>query len=140
MTVDQKAVEFMDIATKLHSKNFFDIFVDYSQPETRILEALMKTEDKFLTPSTLSENLRISRVNVTNALNSLESLGFIERSIDKKDRRKVNVKITKVGKIEIEKVYGRVITFLSNMFKMIGEKLTDDFLETVKVIDKQIEN
>jgi len=100
----------------------------------------MKTEDKILTPSTLSENLRISRVNVTNALNSLESLGFIERSIDKKDRRKVNVKITKVGKIEIEKVYGRVITFLSNMFKMIGEKLTDDFLETVKVIDKQIEN
>jgi DNA-binding MarR family transcriptional regulator len=130
----------MDIATKLHSKNFFDIFMEYSQPDARILEALMRAGEELLSPSTLSDNLKISRVNVTNALNSLESQGYIERSIDKQDRRKVNVKITQVGKVEIGEVYGRVISYLTNMFKMIGEKLTDDFLETVKVIDKQIEN
>lgn len=129
-----KAQQFLEMATELQKKGFFDIFVDYSQPELRIMDMLHRENNIEISPSTLSEELRISRVNVTNALNSLESQGYIIRSIDPQDRRKVIVTLTELGKTEIQDNIKRVITFLDQMFRTIGVDLTDSFMEIIKVV------
>ena len=46
----------------------------------------------------LSEMLEVSRPAVTRVLNGLESRGLITRSIDRDDRRSINVELTEAGR------------------------------------------
>lgn len=135
----EHAKQFLDMATLLQYKGFFDIFVLYSQPEYRILDLLLRNEED-LSPSTLSDILRISRVNITNALNNLESECKITRSIDAQDRRKVIVRLTDVGSKEILEVQDKIINFLAELFETIGEDNRDKLTEVINIITSKISN
>ena len=52
---------------------------------------------KNINVSELKDNLFISKSAVSQILNSLESKGFLQRTIDKDDRRKISVVLTPAG-------------------------------------------
>ena len=54
------------------------------------------------TPSTLARDVSLSQATVTALIDKLEARGCVERQADKKDRRRVNVVLTKLGASTLE--------------------------------------
>jgi len=70
-----------------------------SVAEVRVLSSLL--ELKHPQPSTLCEQLHISSQFMSQVLNRLQELGYIERTPDPVDRRKTRVMLTEEGKLRI---------------------------------------
>jgi DNA-binding MarR family transcriptional regulator len=71
--------------------------------EADVLGALLRAENRSMSPSILSENLMCSAGAMTNRLDRLEDAGYIERVDDPDDRRGTRLKITRSGKAAIER-------------------------------------
>ncbi|HEY8444813.1 MAG TPA: MarR family winged helix-turn-helix transcriptional regulator [Bacilli bacterium] len=132
MNNKEKAQEFINIATQLNTLGFFDVFVEYSQPENRILSVLYSTND--VSPSYLSDKLNLSRVNITISLNHLEKLGYIRREIDSHDRRKVICLLTEEGEKAITTLTDKATLYLANIFDKIGDDLSGSLVQIIKKI------
>lgn len=133
----EKAKEFISLATDLNTTGFFDVFVEYSQPDNRILSELIVTEN--LSPSYLSDKLNLSRVNVTNSLNNLENDGLITIAIDPTDRRKVICNITELGKKKITKLTQKATKFLASIFDLLTDEMSDNLVKTLKIIQNHFQ-
>jgi DNA-binding MarR family transcriptional regulator len=70
-----------------------------SVAEVRVLSTLLELRNP--QPSTMCEQLRISSQFMSQVLNRLQDLGYIERMPDPSDRRKTQVILTEEGKIRI---------------------------------------
>lgn len=69
--------------------------------------------------SRIHQDLHISKPAVSQALNSLEKKGYIVRSIDPDDRRKITVMVTTSGAAELEtakRYYDEVLGEILNRF------------------------
>ena len=69
--------------------------------------------------SEIHQDLHISKPAVSQALNSLEKRGYIVRTIDPDDRRKITVRVTGAGEAELEAArtfYDRTLTEVLNRF------------------------
>ncbi len=87
-------------------------------------------------PSELSVVTRTSSARVAMALKNLESKGFIERNIDKADRRKVLVTITEKGIKEVEKQHDKIRAIMEKLINELGE---EDVREYLRIVDRVIE-
>ncbi len=56
-------------------------------------------------PSELSDDLAVTRANISNLLNTLEKAGRIQRDFDPSNRRRILVRLTSQGEDLIEKVW-----------------------------------
>ncbi|NIK71837.1 winged helix DNA-binding protein [Paenibacillus sp. BK033] len=56
-------------------------------------------------PSELSDDLAVTRANISNLLNTLEKAGRIQRDFDPSNRRRVLVRLTSQGEALIETVW-----------------------------------
>lgn len=56
-------------------------------------------------PSELSDDLAVTRANISNLLNSLEKAGRIQRDFDPSNRRRILVRLTSDGEDLIAKVW-----------------------------------
>ena len=69
--------------------------------------------------SEIHQDLHISKPAVSQALNSLEKRGYIIRTIDPDDRRKITVRVTGAGEAELENAreyYDRALKEVLNRF------------------------
>lgn len=66
--------------------------------EMAMLGAIYSSKSDSVGPKELSDLLMISTARVANTLNSLEAKGYVERSLDPSDRRRVEVRITNEGR------------------------------------------
>lgn len=88
---------------------------------------------KEVTPKDISEQFKISTARVANGLNSLESKKLIKRSINKEDRRQVNVKVTALGLEKAEIIKKQHV----NIFTLILEKLgLEDTIKSLELLKK----
>ncbi len=87
-------------------------------------------------PSELSVVTKTSSARVAMALKNLESKGYIERNIDKTDRRKVLVTITEKGIEEVNKQHDRIRLIMERMVDELGE---EDVREYIRIVDRVIE-
>ena len=93
-------------------------------------------EEECKLPSDISCEMNISTARVTAILNTLEEKGFIERKIDNKDRRKIQVKLTSKGIKESKKHNDKVISNLIDMFELLGRKDSEELLRIIsKILD-----
>ena len=91
-----------------------------------------------LTPTELAKLMLRSKHSITNIIDGLENEGYIVRDRDNQDRRVVNIKITSDGLRHMqEKVYNEnpVIT---NMMSCLNEKETEQLLDYIKRLRKQL--
>lgn len=80
--------------------------------------------------SDITKILKIQKPATSKALNSLESKGFIERTVDKEDRRGIYVKLTDLGLDMIEILKRKGHEKLSRIMKLLGE---DDAKEFIRI-------
>lgn len=137
MNNKEKAEKFINISTELSQSGYFNVFVEYSQPDNRVLSELFAAKTK-LSPSDLSDRLLLSRVTVTNCLNVLENDRLIIRTISKTDRRKVNVNLTEKGKMAVIELMKKAIGFIEQMFSSLGEEKVNSLFEIIETVKKHI--
>lgn len=89
-----------------------------------------------LNVSEIQEDLHISKPAVSQILNTLESKGYIVRTIDPKDRRKISVKVTPEGAEELNQALKCYEDALDEVIMKFGEEDTKRLiLLLTKLID-----
>jgi DNA-binding MarR family transcriptional regulator len=79
----------------------FEAQVGHAMPRWRILLALTDPDGEW-SQKRLVERLRIDPGALTRQLKSLEALGWIERSVDARDNRVTNVRLTNEGRHAVD--------------------------------------
>lgn len=88
-------------------------------------------QQKDVLPSEISAAMNTSSARVAMALKSLESKGFVERRVDKGDRRKILVSITPLGQ---ELVHSEREEMHSKMVKILEELGEEDAREYIRIV------
>lgn len=79
-------------------------------------------------PSAISDEVDISTARIAATLNGLESKGLITRQIDTSDRRRILVNLTESGRELAESVGREMLSDMSKMFSILGEKDAKEYL------------
>lgn len=91
----------------------------------------MKTNNLYF--SDIQRFLRISKPAVSQLINSLEKKEMITREIDKKDRRKFIVKLTKKGYNEMKRMHEESDKLFMEIIQRFGE---DETQELIRLLNK----
>jgi len=134
MDVYAKSEEFFKMIVE-RRKTLIEIPLYCSQGETAALLHLNYVQDGILA-SELSKILNVSLPRIATLLNSLESKKLIEKTSDKKDKRKTIIKITKKGKESVLRKKNEAI----NKIAKIVEKLDEEDINLYIKLAKKIEN
>ena len=78
--------------------------------------------------SEIHQDLHISKPAVSQALNSLEKRGYIVRTIDPDDRRKITVRVTGAGEAELEAARQFYDRALEEVLSRFGVENTETLL------------
>ena len=93
------------------------------------------------TPSTqLGPNMGMEATSLSRSLKKLEKLGVIKRVNDKIDKRKVIIKLTKLGLNRREIAKQTVLNFNNKIFSEINEQEKEMFFAVLNKINKLINN
>ena len=111
--------QFMNLFRRLRQEARSD---DQSWTRLSLLGAIDRGGDA-ATPSLLKELESMRSSNLAAALRELEGLGFISRTPDREDRRKVRVRLTKAGRETLRENVTRRETWLA---EAIDQSLTSE--------------
>ena len=96
--MDELYGEFFRAMHQFRKLNVASILPDISQSEFAAMNEIMdKGEDGKITISELACKSKVHSSAISRTLHGLEEKGYIERSIDKKDRRNICVELTDRG-------------------------------------------
>jgi DNA-binding MarR family transcriptional regulator len=82
------------------------------------------------TISTLAERERVTAPSMTNTINGLEEQGYVTRTVDEHDRRRVQVEITDAGAELVVETIRRRDVLLADMLAELD--FTEDELTTLR--------
>ncbi len=91
----------------------------------------LKSSGRAMVPSELSDDLAVTRANISNLLNSLERAGRIRRSFDPTNRRRILVNLTAEGHeiiLNVWPVYEQTIA------QNVGNKLTPEEQNQLRIL------
>lgn len=112
---------------------------ELSFAEIMVLTALYKEQcgsKQDLLPSTLSEELGLSRSALSPILNELEKKGCIERQFDENDRRQIIIRL----KNNPEDFMKERKEMISIVIQSLNEEERNQFLNLLKKINEGLEN
>jgi len=101
----------------------FESQVGQPMPRWRVLLALYERNGES-SQKRLVEQLKVDPGALTRQLKTLESFGWIERSIDARDNRVTNVKLTDAGRAVTEESLPRRNAFLGTTMTLPDDLLT----------------
>jgi DNA-binding MarR family transcriptional regulator len=79
--------------------------------------------------SQISDHLNVASPTITQHINSLETQGLVERSMDKEDRRVVRVKLTDKGETVVTKVSEAFLARFSGLAEYLGEQQSNQLAD-----------
>ncbi len=126
------AYEFLKIGYVMSRSQSQRKINEMAQGELYVLNFLFNKGETAL-PSEISDEMKVSTARMATILGSLEKRNYIERTIDKNDRRKVIVSITEEGSNFVQQNQKIILDRVENLFKELGEK---DSLEYVRITKK----
>lgn len=83
-------------------------------------------------PSQLSRSMAVSTARVAAILNKLEKKGFVQRSSDPDDERKVIVTLTDSGYNEVSLSIENVLIYLSKILETLGPEDAKEYIRIQK--------
>ena len=110
-----------------------------SYAKYRLLMGLLFSEEteerRDLNPSEISERQGASRNSVSALIRDLEEDGLVERSLDLKDRRKFNIRLTEAGRALVREHVRRHIRIIGRCFGTLNnqeQEALSDFLSRIR--------
>ncbi|MDA3886218.1 MAG: MarR family transcriptional regulator [Candidatus Delongbacteria bacterium] len=83
----------------------------------------------------LAEKLNITSGGVTRIVASLEKADILRRDMDPKDRRGINVTLTKKGEKTSKELFNITINYFNTMFDKVSEKKIDEILKGITTLN-----
>lgn len=130
-----KAEEFFEIIVECTSLGSIPKKCMQGEPGTLLYLNSVKTN---ITPTELSEVLKISLPRVISLLNSLENKGLVKKSIDSIDKRKTIINITEQGKQLILDKKDEAINKIATIIEKLNEEEINEYIRLTKKIGKII--
>ena len=94
--------------------------------------------------SNIADNLHVSSPAISRTITSLENKGYVERNIDKLNRRNTLVRLTENGSCVFQNECDRIYLFMNNVVERMGEdKLNELFIlsnELLENVEKEIKS
>lgn len=79
--------------------------------------------------SELSNILNVASPTITQQINSLETRGFVERNIDKEDRRAVRIKVTEKGEEVLRKACKEFEASIKGLVEHLGQEKSEQLAD-----------
>lgn len=126
------AEEFVDSMSKMRKshKSPGAVLHELMSGEYALLSLL--SEEGETSPGKLSQALDRSAARIANTLKTLETKGFVKRSYDKIDRRRVLVSITEKGKAFVVRKKAECTAVMANLMEHLGEKDAEELIRLEK--------
>ena len=106
----------------------------WPQPQIHALIYLERHQELSVTPTQLSQVLRVRPSTITPMLQRLEDQGLLRRIHSKEDRRQVFLAITPEGKDLLKKNWERLVAFYRSLFARLTPEEGLLFLELLEKI------
>lgn len=124
--------ELIDSLEKIYYMEAFSQLAEFLQGELYLLRFLALNKEEEIGPSELSERLHMSRPRITATISALRKKDFVNTELDKEDRRRLKIRITKKGMDHIIKKQACVEGNFEVFINGIGE---EDARELIRIID-----
>ena len=126
------AEEFVDSMSKMRKshKSPGAVLHELMSGEYALLSLL--SEEGETSPGKLSQALDRSAARIANTLKTLETKGFVKRSYDKIDRRRVLVSITEKGKAFVVRKKAECTAMMANLMEHLGERDAEELIRLEK--------
>lgn len=108
------------------------------QGEDFILQCLCEHGQEALIPKAISNEMGVSAARIAAALNDLEEKGLITRQIDKSDRRKILVKLTKNGRSVAEENRREFLQKIAALLSLVGEHDAKEYVRIMGRIAEEV--
>jgi MarR family transcriptional repressor of emrRAB len=129
----------IDMEKACRSKEtYFCDKINITPVEFKCLRYLL--DNSFPQVKELASHMHLTAARVTNLLNSLEKKSYLKRTINSKDRRVIQVQLTKSGKTFANNVQAEYIKFHQEIIESIGdEEELINLLESIKTFKITLE-
>jgi MarR family transcriptional repressor of emrRAB len=108
-------------------------------PAGRQALAVLEGADRPLSPTTIADRLLVTTASMTSLLDTLERRGFVTRSPDQDDRRKVLVTITEHGRQVVDQFLPQVVAVQTALMAGLTETQRQQLLESLATIREAID-
>lgn len=116
-----------------YMKNFFDQRTKKSKVTKTEAELIMEIKNGCDANLKLKEKRRVGKSNISQKIKSLEEKKIIKISLNKEDKRKKDIELTKKG----EKIYSKIQDAKKEFIEIIFEKLSQKEIKDLeKIISK----
>ncbi len=129
---NELALNFMKVIQDYFKEQKNHVKLYFRGEEAILLFLFEKLKEKTITPSDISEKLEISTARVAVSLNSLQTKKLITRNIDLFDRRKINIRLTKLGQEQATHLKTTHLNKLNNILMKLGQKDTQELLRIIR--------
>ena len=92
-----------------------------------------------VTPGDLCRVQHLTSGRVASTLKSLEQKEYIERKTDKSDRRRILIKLTKMGKKMATAIFNRIKEQIKAITDKLNEQEIKEFIRLLKIINGELE-
>ncbi len=134
MDYSQLASDVVSATMAMKRSNFWNKKTSaFLHGEMFILNHIICQEQGVL-PGELSSAMNASTARIAMALKNLEKKGYVKRSIDPDDRRKINVTITEIGRKLVIDERRKMLGKIESILRELGEQDTKEYIRIVNRI------
>lgn len=123
--------QLFNLLKKIKKLNFF-LLKEINHSDYHMFKVINRIQNNVDAPqinvSDLAEELRISVPAVSKKLKSLETKGYVERVIDKNNRRNTFVLLTKKGQKKFDKARKVMDEYMYRVFSAMGKEDIETFI------------
>lgn len=124
------AQKLLEAFTQFHRLNWKQSPIEgLKSSEIMVLFCIRKAvqcESPGIKVSDISSALRVATPTITQLINNLETNGFVERTMDREDRRAVRVKLTDTGERTLEKAADAFFESFNGLVEYLGEEKSSE--------------
>ncbi len=109
-----------------------------SQGRFAVLMTLKKAQGEPKTPAQIADNIGVTRATITGLVDGLVKDGYVDRSPHPKDRRKLNVNLTKAGNNFLTKLLPDHFRRIAGLMKSLKKKERYSLVDLLAKVEEGI--
>ena len=136
MELEKLRTELLYNVWRLNKTNMLSVLREFIEGESAAMWFL-SAAGASITPSQISEGIRVSRARAANILRSLRSKGYVEMEISAEDRRKIDVVLTERGRRVLDEKRAYFLGSFDRYIEVMGE---ENIVELNRILRLTAEN
>ena len=127
-------MKFVNVMHKFRSNNHLDKAIGMKKSEYIMLLKVESTIAEFgtATVSQISEAMKMTNAAASKTIGFLEDNGYIEKKVNKEDKRQVHIELTQKGKEKFLYIKHEMDDFTQAVFDKFGKENADKLLELME--------